>query len=312
MALRRRDRFEVLKAVLAMAEEQGGVTLASAAAELGIDRETLLSVLSPMLHMSFRARTDDEMIDTTYAFELDEETDRLSVDQAHWLRDMRSTPPGPATAQRLTLAGLVVKATSTTVDPVLDAALDKLEDLSGDVVVHIPEPPCLEAVRDGVEEETTVRFTYAKSAATEISERHIEPYKVFRQWGSWYVMGKDLGDGAIKYFRIDRMLDAEMTRTRFHPPPDVEVPDQLDIDHLRQHVTVRVPERLRNLLTDDYAVDDIVDLGDGRVEARVGVLGDEQLDYLLVRLGANAEWVDPALTERRAAAARRVLAAYQS
>ncbi len=215
-----------------------------------------------MLHMSFRARTDDEMIDTTYAFELDEDTDRLSVDQAHWLRDMRSTPPGPATAQRLALAGLVVKATSTNIDPVLDAALDKLEDLSGDLVVHHPRADraskqCVTASRRRRRSGSPTRSRPPPRSPS----AHIEPYKVFRQWGSWYVMGKDLGDGAIKYFRIDRMLDAEMTRTRFYPPPDVEVPDQLDIDHLRQHVTVRVPERLRNLLTDDYAVDDIVELG---------------------------------------------------
>ena len=112
-----------------------------------------------MLHISFRAQTNDEIIDTTYAFELDEDTDRLSVDQAHWLRDMRSLPPSPATAQRLVLAGLVVKGTSSQPDPALDAALDKLEALSGDLVVFIPEPPFLEVVRDCVEEETPLRFT---------------------------------------------------------------------------------------------------------------------------------------------------------
>jgi predicted DNA-binding transcriptional regulator YafY len=312
MALRSHDRFEVLKAVLAMAEEQGGVSIADAATSLGISRDALLSVLSPMLHISFRAQTDDEMIDTTYAFELDEETDRLSVDQSHWLRDMRSLPPSPATAQRLVLAGLVVKGTSTTPDAALDAALDKLEALSGDLVVVIPEPPCLEAVRDGVEEETTVEFRYAKSASTAVTAREIEPYKVFRQWGSWYVMGKDLGDGAIKYFRIDRMLDAAMSRTRFHPPSDVEVPDRLPVEHLLRHVTVRVPERLRNLLTDDYSIDEIRDVGDGMVEVRVGVLGEERLDHLLLRLGPKAQWLDPALDERRRTVARELLAAYRS
>jgi hypothetical protein len=61
-----------------------------------------------MLHISFRAQTNDGS--SIPAFELDEDTDRLSVDQAHWLRDMRSLPPSPATAQRLVLAELVVKA----------------------------------------------------------------------------------------------------------------------------------------------------------------------------------------------------------
>ncbi|HTN81300.1 MAG TPA: WYL domain-containing protein [Acidimicrobiales bacterium] len=314
MALRSRDRFVILKAVLGMAEEQRGVTLTHAAAELGIDRGTLLSVLSPILMISFRARTDDELIDEADAFELDEDTDMLTVDQAHWLRDMRSTPPSPATAQRLTLAGLVVKATSTTPDPTLDAALDKLEALSGDLVVQISEPPNLEVARDCVAEETPMRFRYAKSGATEVTERLIEPYKVFRSWGSWYVTGKDLNDveHRVKYFRIDRMLDAEMTKLpRFHPP-EVDVPEQLDLDHARTVVTVTVPERLRNLLSDDYSVDETRELSGDRVEAHVGVLGDEQLEYLLLRLGAAATWADPALTARRAEAARRVLTAYET
>ena len=301
MALRSRDRFEVVKAVLAMAEEQGGVAISAAADALGIDREALLSVLSPLLYMSFRAQTDDEMIDMTYAFEYDEDSDRLSVEQAHWLRDMRSTPPSLATSQRLLLAGLVVRATSTTDDPALEAALAKLEGLSGDIFVFIAEPIVLETVRACVEEETPMRFRYAKAGADAVTERVIEPYKVF-QSGWWYVAGKDLGDGEVKYFRVDRMLSAEMTKLpRFTPPADVEVFDRVQVEHLLQRVTVRVPERLRNLLTDDYAVDEVVPLGGGRLEARVGVLGDEQLDYLLVRLGAEAEWVEPEL----AAATRR-------
>jgi hypothetical protein len=312
MALRSRDRFEVVKAVLAMAEEQGGVAISSAADALGIDREALLSVLSPLLYMSFRAQTDDEMIDMTYAFEYDEDSDRLSVEQAHWLRDMRSTPPSLATSQRLLLAGLVVRATSATDDPALEAALAKLEGLSGDIFVFIAEPIVLETVRACVEEETPMRFRYAKAGADAVTERVIEPYKVF-QSGWWYVAGKDLGDGEVKYFRVDRMLTAEMTKLpRFTPPADVEVFDRVQVDHLLRRVTVRVPARLRNLLTDDYAVDELVPLGDGRLEARIGVLGQEQLDYLLVRLGAEAEWIEPELAERRAAVARRVLAAYEA
>ena len=311
MALRSHDRFEMLKAALAMAEEQDGVALSDAAAALGIGREALLSILSPMLHISFRAQTNDELIDTTYAFELDEETDRLSVDQAHWLRDMRSLPPSPATAQRLVLAGLVVKETSSQPDPALDSALDKLEALSGDLVVFIPEPPFLEVARDCVEEETPLRFTYAKSASA-VTERVIEPYKVFRQMGSWYVSGKEIGSDTVKYFRVDRMLDAEMTKLpRFHPPADLEVPDRMPIEHLLRHVTVRVPDRLRNLLADDYSIEELHELDGGRIEVRVGVLGEERLDYLLLRLGPEAEWLDPDLEARRTAAARALLAVYE-
>ena len=163
-----------------------------------------------------------------------------------------------------------------------------------------------------MEEETPLRFTYAKSA-TAVTERVIEPYKVFRQLGSWYVSGKELGSDTVKYFRVDRMLDAEMTKlARFHPPEDVDVPDRMPIEHLLRHVTVRVPERLRNLLADDYSIEELHDARPtGSIEVRVGVLGEERLDYLLLRLGADAEWLDPGLDARRAEAARALLAVYQ-
>ena len=150
-------------------------------------------MLDPVLYISFRAQTDDEMIDETYAFAYDEESDTLSVDGAHWLRDMRSLPPSPISALELDLAGLVVSQSSVTADAALDAALDKLEPLERRRRRPPPEPPCLEAVRDGVEEETTVSFGYVKSGAMSRTDREIEPYKVFRKFGSWYVYGQDLG-----------------------------------------------------------------------------------------------------------------------
>ena len=124
----------------------------------------------------------------------------------------------------------------------LEAALAKLEGLSGDIFVFIAEPIVLETVRACVEEETPMRFRYAKAGADAVTERVIEPYKVF-QSGWWYVAGKDLGDGEVKYFRVDRMLSVEMTKLpRFTPPADVEVFDRVQVQHLLQRVTVRVPD----------------------------------------------------------------------
>ena len=72
-----------------------------------------------------------------------------------------------------------------------------------------------------------------------------------------------------------------------------------------------MPERLRNLLADDYSIDELRELDRGRIEVRVGVLGEERLDYLLLRLGPEAEWLEPELDARRAEAARMLLAVYE-
>jgi predicted DNA-binding transcriptional regulator YafY len=295
-----------------MAEEQGSVTLPDAEARVGVDAETLRSVLDAVLYLSFRAQSNEELIDETYAFSFDEERQRLSIDGAHWPRDMRSTPPSPLSALELLLAGLVISHSSAEPDAALDAALNKLEPLVGTVVIHLPEPPCLEAVRDGLEEETTVAFRYLKPGAREATHREIEPYKVFRKFGSWYVYGRDRGDGKRKYFRIDLMADAAMTRTRFTPPSEeIEVPAEFAYTQNPTTVSVAVPERLRNLLADDYTVREMNDLGDGRVAVVLDVMGDDRLDYLLLRLGAAAEWADPELRSRRADLSERILAEYE-
>jgi predicted DNA-binding transcriptional regulator YafY len=209
------------------------------------------------------------------------------------------------------LAAHVVKGSATKPDPALDAALHKLEALAADVAVHLPEPASLAPVRNGTAQAKTVRFRYLKPGAVEATEREVEPYKVFRKSGSWYLVCKDLRDEKIKFFRIDLMADAEMTHTEFHPPgDDVELPEELSFAHLLQHVTVEVPDRLRNLLEDDYAIDEITPAAGDRIRVRLGVLGDDRLDYLLLRLGADAEWDDPNLGARRADLAQRILAEY--
>ena len=129
MALSARRRFEVLKALLGMAEEQGSVGLPDAASRLGVDVATLRSVLDPVLYLSFRSQSDGELIDEADAFSYDEDNETLSVDGAHWLRDMRSLPPSPISALELDLAGLVISQSSVRPDAVLDAALNKLEPL---------------------------------------------------------------------------------------------------------------------------------------------------------------------------------------
>lgn len=312
MALPARRRFEVLKALLAMAEEQGSVTLPDAEARLGVDTGTLRSVLDAVLYLSFRAQSNEELIDETYAFSFDEDSQRLSIDGAHWPRDMRSSPPSPLSALELQLAGLVISHSSAEPDAALEAALNKLEPLVGTVVMHLPEPPCLEAVRDGLEEETTVSFRYLKPGARNATDREIEPYRVFRKFGSWYVHGRDCRDGELKYFRIDLMADAAMTRSRFAPPAEeIEVPTEFAYTQTPTTVSIVVPQRLRNLLEDDYTVREMNDLGDGRAAVVLEVMGDDRLDYLLLRLGAEAEWDDPDLRARRADLAHRILAEYE-
>ena len=235
-----------------MAEEQDGVTLSDAADALGIGREALLSILSPMLHISFRAQTNDEMIDTTYAFELDEDTDRLSVDQAHWLRDMRSTSSEPrdctaARAGRARREGRVVATRS--------GARRRARQARG--VERRPRRlhpgAAVPRGRPRLRRGGDTAPLHLREVRIHRGERprSSSPTRCFASSARG-----TCGQGArrattIKYFRVDRMLDAEMTKLpRFHPPsrrrrarPDADRPPSATRDRASAGAAPQPPDR---------------------------------------------------------------------
>lgn len=74
------------------------------------------------------------------------------------------------------------------------------------------------AARDG----TRVRLRY-RSAADEVTERLVDPYGVAFQSGHWYLLSWDHLRSALRTFRLDRMLEAEVTTEAFLRPDDIDV-----------------------------------------------------------------------------------------
>lgn len=74
------------------------------------------------------------------------------------------------------------------------------------------------AARDG----TRVRLRY-RSAADETTERLVDPYGVVFQSGHWYVLSWDHLRNALRTFRLDRILDAEVTTDAFQRPDGIDV-----------------------------------------------------------------------------------------
>ena len=313
-ALTSTRRFEILTTVLAAAEERGGISLADAAALVGLEPSRLEAVLHPLLYLEYRVHPD-LVVDESRAFILDEDG-WLAIDDGNWLRDVVSVPPTPDRATRLLLAASVIAgslaAQGKPTPRALESAITKIQSVVGaDIVVHVEEPPSLRAVRAGHDGCRTVRFLYLKSGLTDPRERELEPHRVFEKYGHWYVIGRERDERVLKTFRVDRMSDASVTTRPFIPDPDVEVPDGFDLEHMRREVVVRVTEPTLKLLADSYRVDSTTPLGGGRTEVRLSVFGEGHLDSLLLRIGAGAEIVDaPELVERRQRLAASVLARY--
>jgi proteasome accessory factor B len=96
------------------------------------------------------------------------------------------------------------------------------------------EPPRPDEVRlltEALLARKRVRFRYAGIRRGTATDREVEPYGIFFQHGSWYLVAHDRGREDLRVFRVSRMEALEPNRTR-PATPDYEVPADFDLaDH---------------------------------------------------------------------------------
>lgn len=73
---------------------------------------------------------------------------------------------------------------------------------------------------------TPVRFGYRRAGATEVVERHLEPWGVVTSRERWYVVGHDRDRGEPRMFRLSRVVGEVAADGR---PGSFEVPEGTDV-----------------------------------------------------------------------------------
>jgi proteasome accessory factor B len=73
---------------------------------------------------------------------------------------------------------------------------------------------------------TPVRFGYRRAGATEVVERHLEPWGVVTSRERWYVVGHDRDRGEPRMFRLSRIVGEARPDGR---PGSFEVPAGIDV-----------------------------------------------------------------------------------
>ncbi len=311
-ALSKQRHFEILREVLALAEERVFIELDEAAAAVDIDPQRLHDLLQPVLYLEFKTPRGN-IVGAEEEFLLTEDG-RLMVSQDHWLRSLCAEPPDPDTALRLLIAGLVIQSVATTSDRDLAHAVTKLRGaVAAGLRVSVEVPACLGVAQESWRDGRSLRFDYLSDNASVVTAREALPYRVYCKWGHWYFQGREVDDTEPKQFRVDRMVRAELGDLPFDPPPDVEIPEWFDLHEHERTVRLRIrPEQLDGLPRPHRAT--VVDeLADGRIDADVVVTGKRRLEYLLLCLDPDVEIVDPAdCAALQRSAAQRLLAAYDA
>ena len=201
-------------------------------------------------------------------------------------------------------------------DGPLARALAKLAAALGDpaaVAVDVDHPPLLDVVRAARDANERLAITYWSSGRDELGERTIDPHLVFAERGRWYVVADDSRTGERRTFRVDRITEATATGERFARQA-VDAP--LDGGWFAQaadaqEATLLVPADAA-WVADHYPVTSVEESDDGRLRVVLPVVSERWLARLLLRVGTEAEVVEPAQWRDLAArAATQVLARYR-
>lgn len=205
----------------------------------------------------------------------------------------------------------------------LTRALAKLSlalgDGAADAATHIDvclgEAPAatLDAVRAAATQHRRVEIEYYSLGRDALTERAVDPARVFSHDGEWYLSGWCHRANAERVFRVDRIRSVTVTDA----PAEVDLahddPPGLGLDDDGPAATLRLSADAA-WAADYYPTRRRAELGDGRVEADFPVTNVPWLARLLLQLGPSAEVVaqdEPIDGDLRTRAARRVLERYR-
>ena len=206
-----------------------------------------------------------------------------------------------------------IQKVRSSLGPELAGFLDRLRDsfrvLPGPHKRYADVRDVIRTLNEAVLDRRTIRMTYTTARTGEVSERELDPYRVWYRAGALYVIGHDHKSGEIRTFAVDRVREPELTDAGF------EVPDDFDFDARTAAafgVVADPPAEVRIRFDTRWALyvqehswhpSQVVEAaGDGAVELRMEVgVGDELRNWVL-SFGAGAEVLEPAALRGEVAA----------
>lgn len=322
--LNARDRLARLLSVIPwVADQPDGVPIDDIVARFAYPRTQLLEDLQEIVFfVGVHPFTPDSLI------EVDVSDDQVSIRYADWFsRPLRLSPEDGA---RLLTAGRSVLAMGDTDDdsdsadegeaeapsPLL-RALTKLGTALGEgaeqaVDVRLGTAPAdtLGVLRDALERGVQVELAYYSYGRDELSERRVEPAKVFSDQGNWYLSGWCHRAEGERVFRLDRIRTAAVTDIPVEHS-DAGVDGAFTPSNDDPRVTLQLTPTAR-WVVEQYPVESVDDDGEHLI-VTMAVSARGWLERLLLRLGPEATVLkaDPLLgTGLASSAANRILARY--
>lgn len=324
------DQLERILYVLPAAAREGGASLEELADRLDVSRERVLGDLQEVTARSFYQRPGE-----AERLQIAVDGDRVSVWSAGEFRRPVRLSPREALALDLALRaraaagadGAASGAGTGTGGRGSDRRLELARRLEAELAVASDgdlaerlaveaqaaddrHDRVLDALFGAARERRACRIRYLASGAGEPAWREVEPYLMVRADARWYAVSRCREVDGIRFFRADRVLDAEPGDGSFEVPDGFDASEFLDDGHLYRprddvEVTVRYGRRIARWVRERGPVEEG---DDGNVQVTHSVSDVDWIVRHVLRYGPAAEVVDPPDVRRRVAdAARRMV-----
>jgi predicted DNA-binding transcriptional regulator YafY len=180
---------------------------------------------------------------------------------------------------------------------VTDVELDTPED---ELAVALGDDGFRGVVADAIEQRRACTLVYLKPGDAAPTPRLIAPHRLVYAEGRWYVAAHDLARDALRFFRLDRVLDAtlEAEHTGAAPMPDIEEMLAAGAPFVAaddMHVDVRYSPRIARWIAERTAVEEA---DDGTVVVRHRVADPRWIVRHVLQYGGEAVVEEPPAARR--------------
>ncbi len=309
------DRVVRLLALVAYLEEHSSVPVAQVAEHFGVTESQVLKDVDTLWVSGTPGYQHNDLIDFSAD---DRERHILTLVEPQGMGTPLRLGPGEAVALLVALRSLA----STSGDEALVAsALEKLTVAAGSAAraahaidVHTDSSQVrehLSKVRTALQRGTQLHLRYV-SASDEVSERTVDPLQILTDSQRYFLHAWCYRAGALRQFRLDRILQCDLLDTPVAPHPDVQLAQSPDPTITPEHdrVTLHLASRAR-WVAERFPVAQVRDLDDGEFAVDIDVVDTSWLRNLVLALGADVLGVQPPeVAAQFASVAQEALDAY--
>lgn len=178
---------------------------------------------------------------------------------------------------------------------------DRFIALKDDIVIDLASfyknslAPKINLLRGAIANRLVVQFEYySKHGQT---KRELEPYFITFKWSAWYVFGFCCLRSDFRLFKLNRLINLELTDNCYIPREITE--NQLDLEAFylapgkRNYATLLLDRSLEYVMIDSYGQDSYEIIDDNTIIAKWDYVNEGEMVKTILGLGGDAKVIAP-------------------